>query len=387
VQINDRDGVLDPTNASGPYYGDIDTDIQAVLCRWNPVAAEWDQRFRGFVDDWDYDFDKSQRINRLTLSLTGIFEPLNRIEMLPGEFGDTPPSGSEGQVWFDPADMDVRILQVLANASVGAAFYVVFSGNVSLRGTVYTPGESVLTVIQEAANAEFPGVSNVYEDRFGRLVVHGRLAKFDPAGVIAGLGDPTVWDWHDWEAGDSVAVAADPAQVAHIRGFGFNRGRSRVYNSALVTSIDPNVPAQTAVDLTSIGQRGYRSWSAQNLITNEGLLGGGSTTAEELQFFADYIVDNYATPHDRPTGITFRSMRPSRAGASENWRLMSKVDISDRITIDIASPGGGGFTAAQFYVEGIREESRPANPDYDDDTVTLYVSPAAYFEDNPFPVS
>jgi hypothetical protein len=355
------------------------------LCRYNPVLDEWDQRFRGFVADMDYSLHPSQRMNQLTLSLVGIFELVNRIEMLPGVFGDTPPAGVDS-VYFAAADMDVRILQVLGNASIDEAFSVVFSGNVDLKPTTYTPGESPLSAIQEAADAEFPGVSNVYEDRYGRLVVHGRLAKFDPGGVSSGVTDD-VWDWHDWEAGDGAAVEADPAQLAHIRAFSFNRGYDKIVNSVFLSSIDQEIAAITDQDPASIGQYGYGSRSWPNLLTNTGLLGGGTTTAEELALFAEYFMDNYAQPVNRPTEITFRSKEPGTTGAAENWRLMSKVDISDRITITIGSPGGGGFTAEQFYVEGIRESSSPLNTEFDNDTVTLYVSPAEHFTTNPFPLT
>jgi hypothetical protein len=383
VTINDTDGILDPTNTSGPYFGKINPFIQAALCRYNPVLDDWDQRFRGFVADFNYSFHPSQRVNQLTLELVGIFELLNRIEMVPGGiFGDTPPSGQD--IWFALADMDVRINQVLANSGIDEAFSVVFSGNVDLKPTPYTAGETPLTVIQESADAEFPGVSNVYEDRFGRLVVHGRLAKFDPAGVASGVTDD-VWDWHDWEAGDGAAVEADPAQLAHIRSFSFSRGYDKIVNSVYLSSIDPEIPVVTDQDVTSIGLYGYGSRSWPNLLTNTGLLGGGSTTAQELQLFADYMLNNYADPVDRPTEITFRSKEPGTPGVAENWRLMSKVDISDRITVTIASPGGGGFTTEQFYVEGIRESSEPLNTEFDNDTVTLYVSPAEHFSTNPFP--
>lgn len=388
VKINDVDGLLDPTNTGGPYFGKIEPLLQAAICRWNPVTDTWEQRFRGFIDDLNYKFDPSQRINFLEVSLVDIFEVLAAIEMVPGAFGHTPDPGSEGQIQFNEANMDARIVQVLGDAGftgAGVDWYVVFTGNVTLYKTIYSPGETPLTVAQEAADAEFPGVSNVYADRFGRFVVHGRLAKFDPGGVSSGVTDD-VWDWHDWQAGDGATVAANPAQFAHIRRFAFNRGLSKIINSALASSIDVTVPAQTDSDATSIGQYGIRSRSWPNLLTKSGLL-DSSTTAQELSKFVEYAIDNYSQPENRPTELTFRSKDPNHAGASENWRLMSKVDISDRIEVTISAPGGGGFTAEPFFVEGIRESSAPLNQDYDNDTVTLDVSPAAYFADNPFPVS
>jgi hypothetical protein len=391
VQIADRDGILDPTNTTGPYYGLIEPLLQAALCRWNPVTEEWDWRFRGFVEEMDYSFDPSQRVNRLTLTLVDIFEILGAVEMQPGQFGVDPVAAlvpqSAGQVFFVEEHADDRIIGVLTSCGIPVDFYVVFSLNVVVHQWPYSPGEAAMTPIQEAADSEFPGVSNVFPDRFGRLAVHGRLSKFDPVGVASGA-DVGQWDFHEWQAGDGAAVAGNPAQFAHIRVFSFNRGLSKIINSALATPVgiaDADVAGQLSQDPTSIGLRGIRSWSAQNLLTKEGLL-DSTDDLTETKRFANYYTANYAAARNRVTSVGFRSMRPGQAGASENWRLLSKIDIGDTIEITVASPGGGGFNAEPYFVEGIHETSLPANPDYDDVTVTLDVSPRAYFTDNPFPV-
>lgn len=398
VTINDIDGTLDPTNATGPYYGLIQPLIQAAIARWNPVLQEWQTRFRGFVEDFTYEFNPAAYVdaqghtvgvNQLTISLVDIFEILNAIEMLPGEFGDPPPSESAGQVFFEDTSGPAsdRILQVLQNAGIPVSWYVVFSLNVSVQETVYSPGESAMTPIQEAVDAEFPGVANAYTDRFGRLAVHGRLAKFSPASVAAGAGDST-WDWHHWHAGDGAAVAASPSTTAQIRQFAFTRGLAQVINSATATPIniaDADVAGQTCLDSVSIGTFGIRSWSAQNLLTKTGLL-DGSDDLTETKRFAQYHVDNYAEPRNRVTQIAFRPIRPTQTGAAINWRLLCEVDISDQIDITIASPGGGGFNAEPFFVEGIHESVvgriNTDGQSYDDVTITLDVSPQAYFTDS-----
>jgi hypothetical protein len=397
IQISDVDGTLDPTNALGTYYGKIEPLLQAGIARWNPVLEEWQTRFRGFVAEYDYDFDPSQRVNRLTLSLVDIFEILNAIEMQPGQFGDTPPAEVAGQVFFDDANVDDRILQIYGDAGIPAGFYVTFSGNVGLYEATYSPGEPSLTPIQEAADAEFPGVSNYYPDRFGRACFHGRLAKFDPVGTAATTTTDR-WDFQQWHAGDGAAVAASPSTMAHIRQFSFNRGLSKIFNQALATPVgikDSDVAGQLVQDLTSIGLRGIRSWpSRQNLLTRTGLL-DGSTALVETKRFATYVVDNYADPRDRVTLLGFRPMRPDATGAAANWKLLSQVDIADQINITVASPGGGGFTDEPFFVEGVHEQvdgriRQGVASDaegYDNVTLTLDVSPMAYFDTNPFPTS
>lgn len=142
---------------------------------------------------------------------------------------------------------------------------------------------------------------------------------------------------------------------------------------------------QTVTDSASLAQYGIRSWSALNLITDYGII-DASGDLEETRKFAQYYVSNYGQPQNRISEIGFRSMRPGDTGASENWRLLSLVDISDEVTVTVASPGGGGFSAQPYFVEGIHEQVGPLTPDYDDVTLTLDLSPRAYFAFNPFPV-
>src|SRR5262252_9653715 len=76
VEIADKDGVLDPTNPDGPFYGLIEPLLQAAIARRNPINNTWYTRFRGFIEECDYSFDPSQRVNRLTVSLVDLFEVL-----------------------------------------------------------------------------------------------------------------------------------------------------------------------------------------------------------------------------------------------------------------------------------------------------------------------
>lgn len=396
VVINDIDGSLDPTNPGGPLYGKIEPLMQAGIARWNPVLEEWQPRFRGFVGEFDYVFDPSQQVNQLTMTLVDIYEVLQQIEMYPGSFGDTPPAGSEGQVFFDNANVDDRLFQIYGNAALPDEFFVIFSGNVLLYETTYSAGESALTAMQEAADAEFPGVSNLYPDRFGRFVFHGRLAKFDPLGTAAST-TPDRWDYQEWQAGDSAAVAGDMATIVQLREFAFNRGVSKVLNRALATPIgvaDADVAGQIVEDLTSIGLRGQRTWTRQNLLTKEGLL-DSSDALTETKRFATYIVDNYSTPHNRVTRLAFRPLPPTDPRAPALWKLLCQADIADSMRITVGSPGGGGFADEHFYIEGVHEQvdgrlrAGVADGDegYDNVTMSFDLSPAALFDTDPFPTS
>jgi hypothetical protein len=398
VELRDRDGILDPTNSSSPYYGKLEPLLQAMIGRHNPMDDVWHTRYRGFIEDYDYSFDPSQRVNMLTVTLVDLFEILAAIELQPGQAGQTPPKESEGNIFFEPDMVNDRITGILgptppsgAGVGIPAEYWVVFSGNVEVYQTVYSPGENVLSVIQEAADGEFPGApSNVYVDRLGRLAFHGRYSKFDPVGVHSGLSDPSLWEFVQWKVGDRAAVlAAPPDEMAQLRRFGFNRGLSKIINQATATPTEAprgvaltqaEMAAQVVNDLTSQAKYGIRSWSAQELLTRRHKT-GGNTDLEECKKYAEYYIANYAQPRNRVTDIGFRTVRPGAAGAGETWDLLSRLDISHSVEITIASPGGGGFNAEPFFVEGVHEQVSPLQPDYDEITMTLDLSPKAYYDE------
>jgi hypothetical protein len=420
VVINDRLGYLDPTNTDSPVFALIQPLIQAGIARWNPVATEWDTRFRGFVRDFDYVFNPAAYVdkdgntvgvNQLTISLVDIYEILNAIQMLPGVFGDTPPAASAGNVFFDDGPISGgsggRFDAVMAAAGIDPAFYAAASGNITLWETVYSPAEPALTPLQEMALAEFPEVSNLFPDRLGRIVFHGREAQFDPAAVLADAS-PGFWDYHEWKAGDGAAVAASSSDTAHIREFSFNRGLGYIVNSAYATPLwndagqqltAAEIAGQQVVDTSgppsSIDLYGIRSWSKQSLLTKAGLATGNGGLAE-TKLFAQFQIDNKAAARNRITQMTFRPMRPGDAGAAANHLLLGKIDISDSITPYISSPGGGGFTGTEsFFVRGVHEQVdgrirdgvEPGDEGYDNVTLSVDVIPRAWFDVDPFTFS
>src|SRR4029077_21078049 len=113
--------------------------------------------------------------------------------------------------------------------------------------------------------------------------------------------------------------------------------------------------------------------------------GAGTTSLEECRRFADYYVQNYSLPGNaRITDIGFRSMQPGPTSAAPNCALLSQVDIGDQVDVTITSPGGGGFDAESYFVEGVHEDVKSLGADYDDVTVTLDLSPQAFFTTNPW---
>lgn len=394
VEIIDKTGLLDPTNTSSPYHNKIEPLKQAMIGRHNPVTDEWHTRFRGWIGELDYSFHPSQRVNMLTLELVDSFDMLSAIELQPGRFGDQPPEivESPDTIWMGyAATVRARLDNIVGvgNAGLPEEFFVFFSGNVEVFQTAYSSGETVLDVLQDAADAEFPGIGNLYTDRRGRCCFHGRFAKFDPIGVSDEAG-PGRWEWTEWECGDGAAVAADPANTAHLRSFSFNRGLGRIINSASVSpqwvefygkEPTPNQLASNIVqDTASINQRGFRSWSMANLQTAKGQPSGANSVVETRKF-ATYYRDNYAVPQNRVTAISFRTMHPTWEGAAITWDLLSRVDVSDGLKVTVDSPGGGGFLLESYYIEGVHEEAKMLSPDYDDVTLSLDLSPRVYYAD------
>jgi hypothetical protein len=391
VSIFDREGVLDPTNSFGPYYGRIEPLLQIIVQLLNPITGQWRTRFRGWIEDYDYGIDPTQLFTRLEVGCVDIFELLTAIEMQPSvgapTFGHA--GGPDDQIFFDntAGSGGDRIDLVLGQAHIPGEFFVVFSLNVHLAETVYAPSQTVLEVIQDAADAEFPTVANVYVDRKGRLCVHGRMARFDPNGTAAGAGD-AVWDFHHWRAGDRIAInhSLDPVYIplAHIRQLAFNRGRSKIFNYALCTpsGMTSGLGAQVVQDAASIDRYGFRSWSAENLVVESGIL-TGNTAADECRAYAQYIVDNYKGARERLTLLGFRSITPEHVAAGATWDLLCDCDIGDIVEVTEGfgpwGGDGGGFDHVPFFIEGIHEQVAPLNPAMADVTLTLDVSPQAYF--------
>ena len=238
-----------------------------------------------------------------------------------------------------------------------------------------------------------PESANVYGDRLGRLVAHGRYARFDPLsdrGRDAGLGLPRLEGGR--RGGGRIL---DPRTRRISAASRSARDLDKVINLALAS---PHSDDEAVNYATQVVDR--RRLEGQ--VRDPRLVGAGparrrraSRTATrsairrhawlETKRFAEYYVLNYAEPQNRVTSITFRSSNLAATGSRRRtWALLSECDINDRVAITLGSPGGGGFTGEQFYVEGVHETYRPAGPELDDVTLTLDLSPFDYYQDNPF---
>ena len=399
VYLNDRHGYFDPANASSPFYGFDGRQIALQL--WNPITSSWERQFRGHIDDVRFDLNPATRdgvsINsNVQLVCVGIMDWLANMEMDLTEsagsrvFGDVPPAGSEAIVFYedtseaDGTGFQVRVTQVLDDAGIPSDWYVVFTGNIDVLEGKYDPGDSPLLAIRDALDAEFPGIANGYEDRFGRFCAHGRKSRFDPDTVAAGAGSST-WDFQRWKAGDGAAIAIDPTDRAQIRPpLQLSRPRDRVRNVGFAypeNIRDADKAGQYVLDGgTSRTRYGRRPWRAENLLTKAGTTTGNNAN-DETKLFASFYVANYAQPRTRVEALTVKAIRPTHGQAAATWALLTRCDISDVIGLKVGYPGGDGVDEG-FYVEGRSLTVKRANPDYDYVSCTYNVSPTAYYGDD-----
>ena len=255
---------------------------------------------------------------------------------------------------------------------------VVFTGNVDVNETLYDPDDVILQAVRDAADAEWPGIANFYEDRFGRTAFHGRFARFDPEGTAEGAN----WIFNRWYAATREDVTTG---VAQLRSFAWNRPRSRLINSFVAwPRADENgvefdrsqIASLVRTDAASITAYGYRApLDSPDLIIKRNF-NNNNTGAEECGLFGDFYVANYAQPRKAIQNVVFKSLRADDARAEATWELMTKIDVSDglNLTVDEA-----GLSNVPYFVDGIAVDCRPLNPELDLVTVTPNLTPAAYY--------
>lgn len=381
------DLVITAANESLTPWDEIRPMMQAYIQLYNPFADDYTTIFRGYVEDFEYDGHPSQQAVFATMNLVDGFEVLGAIEMAPGgSFGDSPPGWVDpGMVFYDDAaNVRLRMLQLLGDAGWSTAFLTsIFTGNVVVDETVYSPGTTILSALQDAADAEFPGVANVWMSKVGEVAFRGRQSRFRP--------DVAEYLVSKWYVGDFDAIEADDRN-AQLRSVGFAKQKQSVINAAVATpqSIrdeedeEAAFTAQIVTDSASITTYGTRSWSAENLLTYEGVA-TGNNALEETKLFATYYVANYSDPEERVKSVSVKTVRPDDPRAERVWAFLCGVELNDMVTLDVGLlPDLLADRYHDYFVEGLRYEITPLHPDYANVTLTLDLSPRANYNTNPF---
>lgn len=390
IVISDRDGSFDLTNPAGLQASGLAPGRQAGILMHDPVTNTWHWRFRGFVVSIDVDVYPNTKHATVTITLGDALDWLNRIEMSPSSFGDPVPAGSEGDIYYPATttalEVSERMHDVLDTIGWPVDLRRLFTGNVQLQATVYARRDQAATVLEDAADAEFPDVANLYAAKDGMLTFHGRLARFDPesyssADDLSRANGNSICFWSA-VSGD---ITADYPNVALIHALSYRMSRDDLINDALALPKDvdeTDVPGNRVDDSTSQAAYGTNSVSFPDLLVLSGP--AGSTAVQQTLKYGQYYVDNYKDPRVRITSLSFTTRLASEPFGPGHWAFLCGVDIGDVLTVTTHHFDGSMGFAEDYFVERIEMQVEPARPEYDLITLTLDVSPRAFYDVNPF---
>jgi hypothetical protein len=403
IQGKDTKGALDPTNPAGAYYGSLLPVKQASVSLYNPDTAAWSYLFRGYVDTLHYTRDPSGKWFEVELTFTDMLDMLNDGEVQPDQAGNTVPTESTGDCYYTGQHIDDRILAVLADSSTAfmaqvwpATLIQTASGNVFVQGTVYSRGTSLLQVIDDACDAEYPGSTNRFITSNGAFAFRGRFYRFVPTAFIPLDNTTRVpgTEMLHWIVGDIASVGED-ASLAVYQNMEFEISKTDLIN---VTDVTPKGitdaqlagTSQLSSDSTSITDYGPRTsgMSLENLITDNA--DDGNTALEETSSFAAATVQNYKDPPVYCNQLVFRNPVKGDPDYSNRWKLLCGIELSDLMTVWSKHPWGGGFNPTSsvdqdHYVESIEYElaglgdKDTGNGDVWDVTLTVTLSSRHHF--------
>lgn len=412
VYLNDQTRLFSPdgNNEAGAFYAPGLIGKQIALQAWDPATSAWVRQFRGWIDEITFDFNPATNFgegvsinSNVQVHCVDLFDSLGRMEMDTTEeagnriFGNTPPSGSEQTIFYEDTDsggegMQTRLTQVADDCGISTDWYAFFTGNVELLEGLYDPGDSPLTVMRDAVDAELPGLANLFTDKQGRLHGHGRKAFFQPGTVWTSLAATdedrdAVWKYREWACGDGASILNDPTLAQIREPLNWAIDQERIFNVGYAWPADieeVDKPDQVFVgDTGSIDDYGRRMWRAEKLLTKEGST-TGLTGAQETKKFGELYATNNAAPHVRVEQLSFKSMALESAQATNTWALLLGADIGDTVTLLFVYPGGeiADAFAAEFSVQGSSMSIRPLNADMDLVEATFNVTNRSVYSDD-----
>lgn len=395
LNFTDSAGALDPTNSGSPL-APLDPNCPSIVELYNPVTDVYCPIFQGLVQDTQptlYD-QGSQNFNRGQIPLADLFSlfAINQIPpgltytaQSPGDYTAIRTANSIGDTIYAAQNVDDRFRAILADMGVPAALTVIFSGNVTVQATVCQPTYAILSALQDAADAEFPYVANIYQDRFGQFTFHGRQARFNST-----PGNP--YGIQTWQLGDAQYVKSNNnAVLINQANMQVGRPVDKIVNNSLFCpqGIAPHlIPGQLVADGTSIAKYGNRCpWSgaATDLLTGGSVPGGdGLDALGETVLFSEFFVQNLAYPQDAVQSVVITQVNPARSNAPYHWNFLCNVEINDVVVFNTTHIGGGGFSGYRAFVEGISYTFTPGNAGIPILQCKLDLSPAAFFDNNPW---
>lgn len=367
ILADNSDGALDPTNTGSAYYGTLLPLKQSKINIQHPYSHDYFDLFTGYLEELAQVRPAgSVKTMQTTLPLTDGFEILSnaQINAVGGRKRDTSATLQKGGSYYAAQHVDARILAAAADAGWPARLLRVSSGNVNVQPRGYDNGGDMLEVMQEAADAEFPGVANLFMDKSGNLAFSGRKIRFQSyAEAVADGIISTYPDWVSiWRVGDAAAMADDDSLLPIAKdNFSWTFGKQTVYNDVLITPMGADaadVPFMRRLNTASRSHYGSRALSYSDIIVLSGY--DPDFTQDALSVcgdFGDHYQTNYGVPHQRITSIEFHgamAMGHDDTIGPALWDFLLNVELNHLLQVFTQNPGGGGFTGEWFFVEGIR---------------------------------
>lgn len=365
IGFSDQVGALDPTNPDGPFWP-MDPNAPAAIALQHAVTSAWTTVYRGQSQDTPLVLWDGARRNTGSLPLVDLFSLLANAEL---------PLDADGNTTLAATDVQTRITGLLTAYGLASGAMNIFSGNVDLQRTVYPAGTKYLAALQDCADAEFPGVGNLFVGKDGVVNFRGRLARFSPGSYGA----------NTYNVGDATAAAAH-SSWAVISGLKVGRDISKVINNALFSPKGigtADLAGQLVSDGGSMTKYGSRSLSGQDLIiARDNLIGANANDA--CKAFGQFYVDNFKEVETRVSQAVFRFIHPSHPNATAQWNLLCGVEIGDVIVVNTTHLASGGFDGITYFVEGISYDAQLGARGIWDLTMTLDLSPETLYASNPW---
>lgn len=372
VTLSARDGTFDPTKA-GSYAAKPLRQFAINIA--HPFTGVGETVFSGYTEGASYK-RRGPRDGYTELTITDGFELLEAAHV------PVPDPPSERGCLYAAAHVDDRIKAALADANWPAARTAVATGNVEVQTVMYDPGTSCLEVIQEAADAEFPGVANFFINRKGVATFNGRGIRFTATPETTYPNKVK-----RWRVGDSGACAADNTLLPIFDMDGIGPSKDMIYNFVVAGprgAEHRHLVGQKVRDSISIVNYGRRRLELLDLLTLYGTTNNQDALAE-TKGFGNYYVDNYSLPHNRIEEIVFHPHMDevSPSTRSSLWTFALQVDIGHIVEVHTIHPGGGGFAGVDFFVEGIHHEAHSLNEKMPWWEMKLDLSPRALYATYP----
>jgi hypothetical protein len=380
VTFLNRDGLFDATNTAGALYGNLLALRQFKINVQHPWAGTYHDVFTGYIEKWDYSRSGPR-------GAAAVATAVDMLALLAQADVNTTRRGAPYAASYAAAHWDDRIKAALADAGVPADYMQIATGNINCQAQLYDAGSKVLEVVRDAVDAEFPLVSNFFATASGIARASGRFIRgvdgTDPSVVYPSLVSK-------WRVGDAYSVAQDPTLLP-IYDLQWERATELLMNSIVCTptGVDAaDIAGNYVSSGLSINKYGLHGKEILDLLILDADIHTGQSVAntglQECETFARYLLSAYGDPHDRISSIVFHGQMddgtttpgwdPLNASAAPGklWDFILGVEINHILEVNTKNPPGGnadyspaqtggGFSAREFYVEGIHHVVRRQN--------------------------